>query len=307
MNPVRDDISFAAPAVVERSTEARQALPISNGVKYFDAHTHVQFVAYDSDREATIQRAEDAGVIMNVVGTQRDTSAAAVTLAEKYDHIYASVGLHPIHTSKSYHDEKEFGSAGKAFTSRGEQFDLANYQQLAKHSRTIAIGECGLDYYRLEEDTKKRQEETFIAQIELANMVNKPLMLHIRNAYDDALAILKAHAKVKGDVHFFAGDWNIAKKFLDFGFTLSFTGVITLTHDYDEVIKNAPLDMLLSETDAPYVTPVPHRGKRNESAYIPLIVERIAQIRGEPLEKVRTQLFANARRVFGIDNKPFEA
>ena len=267
---------------------------------HFDAHTHVQFVAYDSDREGAIARAKDAGVIMNVVGTQKDTSAAAVALAEKYDHIYASVGLHPIHTSKSYHDEKEFGSDGKAFTSRGERFDIANYQKLAEHPRTIAIGECGLDYYRLEADTKKKQEETFIAQIELANAVNKPLMLHIRQAYDDALAILKAHAKVKGDVHFFAGDWNIAKQFLDLGFTLSFTGVITFTHDYDDVIKNAPLDMLLSETDAPYITPVPFRGKRNESTHIPLIVDRIAAIRGEPAEKVQAQLFANAQRVFNI-------
>jgi TatD DNase family protein len=269
-------------------------------MKYFDAHTHVQFVAYQDDREATIQRAADAGVVMNVVGTQKDTSAAAVALAEKYDHIYASVGLHPIHTSKSYHDAKEFGSEGKAFTSRGEEFDIANYKMLAENPRTIAIGECGLDYYRLEADTKKLQEETFIQQIELANAVGKPLMLHIRNAYDDALAILKREAKVKGDVHFFAGDWETAKKFLNFGFTLSFTGVITFTHDYDEVIKNAPLDMLLSETDAPYVTPVPFRGKRNESSYIPLVVERIAQIRNEDPEKVRQQLFTNAHRVFGI-------
>ncbi len=289
-------------------------------MKYFDAHTHVQFVAYDTDREEAIQRAKDADVIMNVVGTQKDTSVSAVALAEKYDHIYASVGLHPIHTSKSYHDTQELGpsfaeaSKGKGgeegFTSRGEQFDMATYLPLAQHPRTIAIGECGLDYYRLEEDTKKRQEETFVGQIELANTVNKPLMLHIRNplrrsaseasAYDDALAILKVHAKVRGDVHFFAGDWTVAKKFLDLGFTLSFTGVLTFTHDYDEVIKNAPLDMLLSETDAPYITPVPFRGKRNESMHIPLVVERIAAIRGEDTEKVREQLFANAQRLFHI-------
>lgn len=268
--------------------------------QYFDAHTHVQFVAYDDDREATIQRAKDAGIVMNVVGTQQSTSAAAVALAEKYDHIWASVGLHPIHTSKSYHDTKELGEGGKEFTSRGEMFDRAIYRPMAEHPRTIAIGECGLDYYRLEADTKKKQEATFIEQIELANQVGKPLMLHIRNAYDDAILLLKEHAKVQGDVHFFAGDWGIAKKFLDLGFTLSFTGVITFTSDYDEVVRNTPLDMILSETDAPYVTPMPHRGKRNESTHIPLVVERIAQIRGEGIEKVREQLFENARRVFGI-------
>ena len=269
-------------------------------LKYFDAHTHPQFVAYDADRDEVMQRAATAGVGMNVVGTQKDTSLAAIALAEKYEHVWASVGLHPIHTSKSYHDAQELGEGNKEFTSRGEKFDFDTYKKMAEHPRVIAIGECGLDYYRIDESTKDVQFETFVGQIEVANAVNKPLMLHIRNAYDDSLALIKEHAKVRGDVHFFAGDWNTAKKFLDLGFTLSFTGVVTFTHDYDEVIKNAPLDMLLSETDAPYITPVPFRGKRNESVHVPLIVERLADIRGEAVEKVRAQLLANAERIFGI-------
>ena len=276
-------------------------------MKYFDAHTHVNFVAFKDDMDATIQRAHDAGVGMNVVGTQFDTSKNSVELAEKHDDVYATIGLHPIHTGKSYHDEKELGpsfaeaSEGKeGFISRGEVFDAAKYEALAQSKKVIAIGECGLDYFRLEENTKKTQEDAFIQQIELANKLGKPLMLHIRNAYDDALAILKAHAKVKGDVHFFAGDWNIAKQFLDFGFTLSFTGVITFTHDYDEVVKNAPLDMLLSETDAPYVAPVPYRGKRNEPAYVVEVVKAIAQIRSENEEVVQEQLMNNAKRVFSL-------
>ncbi|MDZ4227391.1 MAG: TatD family hydrolase, partial [Patescibacteria group bacterium] len=267
----------------------------------FDAHTHTNFVAYDEDRDAVIRRAKDAGVGMNIVGTQYDTSKAAVELAEKYDHVYATIGLHPIHTSKSYHDEKELGEGGKEFTSRGEQFDAAKYEELGKSERVIAIGECGLDYYRVDESTKDVQIKNFIAQIELANSLGKPLMLHIRNAYEDALEVIKAHAKVKGDVHFFAGDWDTAKKFLDIGFTLSFTGVLTFTRDYDEVVKNAPLDMLLSETDAPYVTPVPHRGKRNEPVYVVEVVRAIARIRGADEEEVAEALFANARRVFGLD------
>ena len=269
-------------------------------MKYFDAHTHVNFAAYDADREETIQRAKEAGVAMNVVGTQLDTSASAVALADKYEHVYATIGLHPIHTSKSYHDEKELGEGGKEFTSRGEVFDMAAYEELGKSPRVIAVGECGLDYYRCDESTKALQSKVFIEQIELANTLGKPLMLHIRNAYDDALEILKTHAKVKGDTHFFAGDWATAKKYLDFGFTLSFTGVVTFTHDYDEVVKNAPLDMLLSETDAPYVTPAPHRGKRNEPAYVELVVRQIAAIRGEDFEKVAAQLLSNAQRVFEI-------
>lgn len=269
-------------------------------MRHFDAHTHVNFIAFKDDMDAAIARAAEAGVGMNTVGTQFDTSKEAVAIAEKYENVYATIGLHPIHTGKSYHDEKELGEGGKAFTSRGEDFDSAAYEALAASPKVIAIGECGLDYYRLEEHTKKTQEEAFIQQIELANKLEKPLMLHIRNAYDDALAVLKAHAKVKGDVHFFAGDWNIAKKFLDFGFTLSFTGVITFARDYDEVIKNAPLDMLLSETDAPYVAPVPYRGKRNEPAYVVEVVKAIARIKGEDEETVREQLMGNARRVFGL-------
>src|SRR3989344_3603679 len=276
-------------------------------MKYYDCHTHVNFIAFEDDREEAIKRAAEAEVGMIVVGTQFDASSDAVKVAEAHDDVYAAIGLHPIHSTKSYHDEKELGpafaeaAAGKeGFVSRGEMFDVAKYEMLGQSAKVVAIGECGLDYYRLEEGTKKVQEETFVQQIELANHLNKPLMLHIRNAYEDALALLKAHAKVKGDVHFFAGDWNIARKFLDFGFTLSFTGVLTFARDYDEVVKNAPLDMLLSETDAPYVAPVPYRGKRNEPAYVVEVVKAIAGIRGEPLEKVRDQLAANARRVFGL-------
>ncbi len=281
-------------------------------MKYFDAHTHPQFVAYDADRDEVMKRALDAGVAMNVVGTQKDTSVAAVALAEKYDDVYASIGLHPIHTSKSYHDAQELGEGNKEFTSRGEQLDFDFYKKLGENKKVIAIGECGLDYYRIDESTKDVQFENFVKQIELANQLKKPLMLHIRNplrqsgseasAYDDAIALIKSHAKVQGDVHFFAGNWDIAKKFLDLGFTLSFTGVVTFTHDYDDVVKSAPLDMILSETDAPYITPVPHRGKRNESMHIPLVVERIAEIRGEDAEHVRAQLYRNAERVFGMSS-----
>lgn len=277
-------------------------------MKFFDAHTHLSFAAFKGEEDAAVERAlkEDVGV--NLVGTQYDTSLGAVLLAERHDGAYATIGLHPIHTGKSFHDEKELGEGGKTFTSRGEIFDSAKYLELGQNPKVIAIGECGLDYYRLEEKTKETQTEAFIEQIELANKLRKPLMLHIRdgkhaggvNAYLDALEILKSHAKVRGDTHFFAGDWEIAKKFIDFGFTLSFTGVLTFTHDYDEVVKNAPLDMILSETDAPYVTPMPHRGKRNESAYIPEIVKAVARIRNEDFEPVSEQIMANARRVFSL-------
>ena len=269
-------------------------------MKFFDAHTHVQFDAFKEDTEEVIARAKERKVGMNLVGTQYDTSFAGVSLAEKHENVWASIGLHPIHTSKSYHDVKELGEGGKEFTSRGEQFDASKYEALAKNPKVIAIGECGLDYYRLDEATKVKQKEVFVEHIELANRVGKPLMLHIRNAYEDALELLKSHAKVKGDVHFFAGNWDQAKQFLDLGFTLSFTGVITFTSDYDEVLKNTPIDMILSETDAPYVTPVPYRGKRNEPIYVEEVVKRIAAIKNLSLQGAAEQILKNSKKVFGL-------
>jgi len=276
-------------------------------MKYFDAHTHTNFVAYDEDRDVVIERAGALEVGMNVVGTQIDTSRSAVALAEQYEGVWATIGLHPVHTAKSFHDTKELGEGGKEFTSRGEVFDAAMYQELGSSPKVIAIGECGLDYYRLDPQTKKIQQDAFIQQIELANDLGKPLMLHIRNgadasenAYRDAIEILKSHAKVQGDVHFFAGDYEIARQFLDIGFTLSFTGVVTFTHDYDEVVRNTPLDMILSETDAPYITPVPYRGKRNEPAYVVEVVRALAGIKNEGEETVRAQLMENAKRVFAL-------
>ncbi len=270
-------------------------------MKFIDVHSHVQFAAYDADRAEVMERAKTSDTAMINVGTQADTSKAAIELAHQYpDFAWATVALHPVHTSKSYHDKKEIGEGGEEFTSRGEVFDYDYYKKLGQDEKVVGIGECGLDYYRLTEETKKKQHETFVQHIELANELGKPLMLHIRQAYEDALTLLKAHAKVRGDVHFFAGDWDIAKQFLDLGFTLSFTGVITFADQYDDVVKNTPLDMILTETDAPYITPEPLRGRRNEPINVALVVKRIAELKNLPLEEVQDAILANARRVFGL-------
>jgi TatD DNase family protein len=278
-------------------------------LKYIDIHSHVNFSAFDADRDEVIERALKADTWVINVGTQVDTSKKAVEMANKYpEGVYAIIGLHPIHTGASFHDTKELGEGGKEFTSRGEAFDKDAYRELIKDSKVVAIGECGLDYYRCDTEYVENQRQNFIAQIELANEFNKPLMLHIRNnkekpemnAYMDALDILKKHAKVKGDVHFFAGGMEEAKAFTDFGFTLSFTGVITFADQYDEVIKNIPLEMIMSETDSPYITPTPYRGKRNEPVYVREVVKKIAELKGLPEEKVAGQLALNAKRVFGI-------
>ncbi len=277
---------------------------------YIDIHTHVNLAAFANDQDVVTKRALTAGVAHINVGTQRDTSQAAVTLAEQYEvGVYATVGLHPVHTGRSFHDAQELetdsGVDVKGFTSRGEEFDYDFYNALARHEKVVAIGECGLDYYRLDADTQAKQKEAFSAQIALANEVGKPLMLHIRpgtggDAYLDAWEMIKSEATVLGNVHFFAGTPKDAQRFFDSGFTVSFTGVITFTHDYDEVVAYAPLDMLHAETDAPYVTPVPLRGTRNEPVNVQEVVKKIAEIKKTDIEIVRQTLRANARRVFGV-------
>lgn len=277
--------------------------------KYIDIHSHVNFKAFDEDRDEVIRRALDADTWVINVGTQIDTSRAAVELAHKYtEGVYAIIGLHPIHTGASFHDEKELGEGGVEFTSRGEVFDKDKYLELLRDPKVLGVGECGLDYFRCDPESIEKQKKAFISQIEIANEVGKPLMLHIRNnpqeksydAYRDALDILKQHAKVKGDVHFFAGNLEHAKSFVDFGFTLSFTGVITFTHDYDEVIRATPIDMIMSETDAPYVTPTPYRGKRNEPVYVKEVVKKIAEVKGLSESEVAETIIATAKRVWGI-------
>lgn len=285
--------------------------------RYIDTHAHVNINAFRDDAEAVLARCREEGVIVQNVGTQQDTSRRAVELAESHEHCYAVIGLHPVHTSTSYHDEQELGEHMKAFTSRGEEFDPKFYRELAQSPKVVAIGECGLDYYRLESDTKAVQEQAFIAQIELANELGLPLMIHTRdakgnsasakgdavvgNVYDDTYEILKAHAKVPGNIHFYAGTWEQAKRFFDLGFTISFTGVITFAKDYEETVKNAPLDMIHGETDCPYVAPVPHRGQRGEPWMVQEVYKKIATIRGEDEEAVRAQLMANAKRLYKLD------
>jgi TatD DNase family protein len=281
--------------------------------KYFDAHTHVQFSAYDADREAVISRAREAEVRMVNVGTQRDTSRAAIELAERHPGmLYAVVGLHPVHTSRSYHDAEELGggAAAKSFTSRGEIFDHDYYKSLAMRPSVVAIGECGLDYYHFnenepKEDQIKKQKDALVGQIELSHEVHKPLMIHCRNAFPDLIKILDSQFTIRnstnpGIIHFFTGTPDEARILLDLGFSFTFGGVITFARSYDEIIKLIPLDRMLSETDAPYVAPVPYRGKRNEPAYVIETVKKLAELKNIPLEAMVAQIQTNAQRIFSI-------
>lgn len=282
--------------------------------KYIDTHAHVNINAFVDDYVSVIKEAQEEGVAIINVGTQKDTSKRATEIADEFDEgVYAIVGLHPIHTSKSFHDTQELGENQKEFTSRGEVFDIESYRELCKHPKVVGIGECGYDYYRLETDTKEVQEKAFIEQIELANELGLPLMIHTRDAkgnansaaatesvYDDTYATLKQYAKVPGNIHFYAGNWEQAKKFFDIGFTISFTGVITFASDYAKVVKNAPLDMIHAETDCPYVAPVPHRGKRCEPLMVKEVYKKIAEIKGVDEERVREQLVENAKKLYSL-------
>lgn len=248
--------------------------------QYIDVHSHLNFDDFDADRDQVLKRAHENGVWMMNVGVDKVSSKQAVELAEQNSNgVFATIGQHPTYD---------------------ENFDEDYYLELAKSTKVKAVGECGLDYFHLSDETKSKQKDVFEKQIAFAKKIDRPLMLHIRDAYDDALDILKSHKDARGNVHFFAGDVVIAKKFLDLGFTLSFTGVITFTKDYDEVIKYVPLNMILSETDCPYVAPIPYRGKRNEPLYVKEVVRRIAEIRGLDLEITQGQIVENAIKNFGM-------
>ena len=262
---------------------------------YFDIHSHLHFKDFDVDREEVVSEMKKKNIATISVGVNFDTSQKEVELAQNHENIFACIGQHP-------DDSKE----DVAFDER--------LIELAGNSKVVAIGECGLDYFRLAGDVEKSkddQKEKFLSHMDLAIKFEKPLMLHVRpskgsqDAYVDTLNILEHHIKTSadklhGNSHFFVGDLNTLKRFLNIGFSVSFTGVVTFTRDYDELIKFAPIDMIMAETDAPFVAPVPYRGTRNSPLYVTEVVKKIAEIRGEPLEKVKTALVNNALRHFNI-------
>jgi len=261
---------------------------------------------FDSDWRDAGKRALDGGVWFVNVGSDKENSKIAVQQAKEIgDGCFATVGIHP---------------------TEGDIDDFAEIAKFAEDEKMVAIGECGMELTQnssakiLPSKNLGRQEELFRKHIELAIEVEKPVMAHCRNAYQEAWEILNEYKKTAGDkfqfdMHFFTGNWETAKKFLDLGGYLSFPGVITFTSDYNEVIRNTPLDRIMSETDAPFATPkpsaeylakagfaapIPHRGQRNEPAYVKFVAERIAELRPEPREEVLAALVNNARRFYNI-------
>lgn len=295
--------------------------------KYFDAHNHVHFPVYEKNRNEVIAHAIDREVGMVTVGTTFKTSEEAVKIAQSFMNVWAAVGIHPAHASESFHDPDEMGRAAYGeMRHQAEKFNVTAFQKLAKDPRVVAIGECGLDYFRLEgegKEIKQAQKELFVEQIHFAHNVKKPLMIHCREtpshsrgreAFPELIEILESekkslHTKNAGIIHFFSGTEKEAEQLLSLGFSFTFGGVITFPPKageqapYHDLIKFLPIDRILSETDAPYVAPVPFRGKRNQPAYVTYVAKRLAGIRGITEEEMAAQIIVNTERVFRISLK----
>jgi TatD DNase family protein len=257
-------------------------------MRLFDAHCHLQMPQFDADRNEVVARMQEKGMEGVIPGVDFETSKSAIELARQHDFLYAAVGLHP-------NDNLT------------EEFDEEKYAELASDPNVVAIGECGLDYFRSGKTGEERaaQFKRFEAQLQLALHTNKALIIHCRDAHEDMLEILTAHRRDHGEklrviIHFFTGTAHLAQQYLDLGCYLSFPGPITYTDMYDESIRVAPLDKILSETDAPFAAPMPNRGKRNEPAYVSEVVKKIAALKSEPVEVVIEHIYRNAHKVFNI-------
>lgn len=261
-----------------------------------DTHTHTNFDAFKDDYKEVIDRALGENIWLINVGSDLATSKRAVEIANEYkEGVYAAVGLHP--------------------TESGEDFNEQEFLKLTQNEKVVAIGETGLDFFRVKSEEGKeksiidKQKELFIKHIELAQKVGKPLIVHCRDAHNDLFEILQAQfgevrppveVEPRGVMHFFTGTLEQARKYIDLGFYISFSGVITFAKDYDIIVKELPLDKILTETDAPYVSPTPMRGKRNEPSYVKYVAQKIADLRGVPIEEVERQTTENAKNLFNL-------
>ena len=253
-----------------------------------DTHTHLDDARYNDDRETMIARAREAGVDTFItIGCDLTTSQSAVALAEQHPFVFASIGVHPHevkHIQDTWYDE---------------------FRQLAKNKKVVAYGEIGLDYH-YNHSSPKEQRDRFREQIQLARELHLPVIIHTREAQEDTIAILKEEkaSEVGGVLHCFSGNARLAKDALEMGFYLSFSGILTFQNAtmLRDIAKTVPLDRLLIETDCPYLTPVPHRGKRNEPAYVTHVAQQLATIRadepGMSPETIGRLTTANAKRLF---------
>ncbi len=252
----------------------------------FDSHAHYDDAQFDQDREELLGKILPEKGVVGVINMGADFKGChdTVALAEQYDYIYGAVGIHP-ENARDLPDNWQDVLRG-----------------LLQKEKIVAVGEIGLDYHWLDECPKERQREVFAKQLELANELDLPVAVHDREAHADTLAFLQRY-RPKGVVHCFSGSWEMAREVLKLDLYLGLGGVVTFKNARHavEVAKNMPLDRLLLETDAPYMAPVPFRGKRNDSSLIPYAAEKIGELRGQSAETILNAAADNARRLFGIE------
>ncbi|MHC1683835.1 MAG: TatD family hydrolase [Clostridiaceae bacterium] len=254
--------------------------------KIFDTHTHYDDDAFNEDREYIINELINNNVIgiLNC-GASIEGARASVELSKKYSIFYAAVGIHP-----EYADKVDEGI-------------IEELKELCKNNKVRAIGEIGLDYYYEENPPREVQLKAFRMQMKLAKELNLPVIIHDRDAHQDTLEVIKEFPEVKGEIHCFSGSVEFAKECVKRGYVLGISGVITFKNARKlvEVVKEIPLEYLVVETDCPYMAPVPYRGKRNYSLFIPHIIEKIAEIKCELPINVNKQLISNSHRLLNID------
>jgi len=252
---------------------------------YFDTHAHYDDKAFDEDRDELVSALKDNGVeLVMAPGCDIKSSRYFVALSEKHDFVYSSVGIHPEELSD---DTEE---------------NLREIAELANNDKCCAIGEIGLDYY-WDDTHKEQQKKLFIRQIEIALELGKPIIVHDREAHGDSMDIVRRYTELKGVFHCFSGSAEMAQELLKRGWYLGFDGPVTYKNARKvlEVLEICPLDRILVETDSPYMSPVPNRGKRNDSRNLKYIVEKIAEIKGESAELIAAIALENGKRLFGIN------
>jgi len=251
---------------------------------YFDTHAHYDSEAFNEDRDLILSRLEGISLVLNP-GCDRETSQQAVSYADKYPHVYAAVGWHP-------HEARHMDEGGEDFI-----------KQAAKNPKVRAIGEIGLDYH-YDHSPREIQRECFVRQMELARQLSLPVIIHDREAHSDTLEVIKGYPDVLGVFHCYSGSAEMAREIIKLGWYLSFTGAITFKNARRaiEAIEFAPADRLMLETDSPYLTPVPFRGKRNDSRNIPYIAQVMAEAKGMDTRELEELTMENSLRFFGIKN-----
>ncbi len=282
---------------------------------YIDTHCHLNFKDFKDDYKDVAARALSNKIEMIVVGSEIKTSSRSVSLSKEFEQgVYSAIGLHPIHLQDVL--IKNDNENGKyEFRSKKEEYREDDYLNLVKSGgkKIVAIGEIGLDYYHIEGDSEKKvdevkklQQEVFYKQLELAQKVNLPVIIHCREAHDDLFTILKnfysrnSFKKEWGVIHCFSGDLNQAKKYWDLGLLTSFTGLITFVKQWDSLIEQAPLEKIMIETDSPYLSPTPFRGQRNEPLYVKEVAKRIAEIKKMDISIVKKEIFNTSKKFFNI-------